>query len=310
VKTTSIFVFLVLLVSSGVFAVTSDVSVEGKLDLNTSVIFRQSTANYTLQWNNPAAARALTLSDPGADDTFVMTSETQTLTNKTLTDTSTFIQNGANNTKKVTFEASALPASETRAWVPGTGVPQNIQVFASSGTWTRPAGVGTVYVQVWGGGGGGVTAGNNTSGGGGGGGGYSAGLVSVNGNVTVTVGTGGGAGVNGNPSSFAGVATLTGAAGSTGATTTGGAGGAGSGGTINLTGGSGGNSEAADGASGGTGGGSPMGGAGGSGGPGANAGGVAVAGRAGTPPGGGGGGGQENGGLGGAGANGLVIVYY
>jgi len=188
-------------------------------------------------------------------------------------------------------------------------IPQNIQVFTSSGTWVKPAGVSKVYVQVWGAGGGGNTGAANQSGGGGGGGGYCAGLVSVSGNVTVTVGTGGGAGAAGGNSSFAGNTTLT-ANGGSGGGTTGGNGGTASGGTINITGGNGGSGRASDGAGGGSGGGSPFGGAGGSGGAGANASNPNTPGTDGCVPGGGGGGGAEQAGTGGAGANGLVIVMY
>ena len=46
---------------------------------------KQTAANYTLQWSNPAAARTLTIPDPLGNDTFVFLAATQTLTNKTLT---------------------------------------------------------------------------------------------------------------------------------------------------------------------------------------------------------------------------------
>ena len=216
-------------------------------------------------------------------------------------------------TSRARIDASSVTPGQTRIVPAGTGIPSSLEVFTSSLTWTRPAGVSKVYVQVWGGGGAGVTGSNNSSGGGGGGGGYSAGLVSVNGNVNVTVGAGGGtSGASGGSSSFAGGTTLTGAGGSGATTVTGGAGGAGSGGTINLTGGSGGISIAQDASSGAPGGGSPLGGAGGSGGCAAKAAttGISVAGRAGTSPGGGGGGGSEPGGAFGAGAAGLVIIMY
>jgi hypothetical protein len=53
--------------------------------LNTQLTLNQTTANYMVLWNNPAAARTLTIPDPGASDTFVFLAATQTLTNKTLT---------------------------------------------------------------------------------------------------------------------------------------------------------------------------------------------------------------------------------
>lgn len=53
--------------------------------LRTSLVLKQSTANYTIAWSNPASARALTIPDPGGDDSFVFLAATQTLTGKTLT---------------------------------------------------------------------------------------------------------------------------------------------------------------------------------------------------------------------------------
>ena len=67
-----------------------------------------------------------------------------------------------------------------------------MQVFTSSGTWTKPTGVSKVFVRVLGAGGG---SGGDTSGSilacGGGSGGYSEKILTVTGNVSVTVGTGG-----------------------------------------------------------------------------------------------------------------------
>lgn len=50
----------------------------------TSFILVQSGGNYTVQANNPAAARTLTIIDPGGADSFVFAAATQNLSNKTL----------------------------------------------------------------------------------------------------------------------------------------------------------------------------------------------------------------------------------
>jgi len=52
--------------------------------IDTSLILKQTTANYTLTWADPALARALSIPDPGGDDTFCFLAATQTLTNKTI----------------------------------------------------------------------------------------------------------------------------------------------------------------------------------------------------------------------------------
>lgn len=191
-------------------------------------------------------------------------------------------------------------------------VPTNIQVFTSSGTWTKPSTVSKVYVKVWGGGAGGAGGWSATiSAGGGGGGGYSEGYVTVTGDVTVTIGSGGASGTNGGNSSFAGGVTVQGNGGSTGSGVTAGAGGAASGGTINLTGGSG--QDGAQLSPGGQGGSSRFGGDGGDGGSYfGDYSGVSASGRVGGTPGGGGGGtGTGNSaGSAGSGGPGMVIVYY
>lgn len=110
-------------------------------------------------------------------------------------------------------------------WATATFVPHNIQVFTSSGTWTKPTGISNVYVKVIGKGG----TGNSSNGtnGGGGGGGYSEGMTAVTANVTVTIGS---------TNSFAGSVTISATSGSNSSGSAGGAGGTGSGGSINLSG--------------------------------------------------------------------------
>ena len=96
------------------------------------------------------------------------------------------------------------------------------EIFESSGTFTTPAGVTEVLAFVIGGGGGGGGTSVTADGGNGGYGGLAFGVVSVSGNVTVTVGAGG-AGTNsastgssGNTSSFSTLSATGGAGGLSG----------------------------------------------------------------------------------------------
>jgi hypothetical protein len=68
---------------------------------------------------------------------------------------------------------------------------KNYQLFTTSGTWVKPASVSKVFAIVVGGGGGGGAGQSGTNGGDGGYGGRGANLITVTGNVTVTVGAGG-----------------------------------------------------------------------------------------------------------------------
>lgn len=135
---------------------------------------------------------------------------------------------------------------------------------AGAGTWTAPAGVKCVDIEiVGGGGGGGSNNGGGSNGGGGGGGGYSRALISVTSGTAYTyaigaagtAGVGGNGGAGGNSTITVGATTLTANGGNGGAgdggAGTGGSGGTASGGDINSTGGTGG---AAGGAIGGIGG--------------------------------------------------------
>ncbi len=126
----------------------------------------------------------------------------------------------------------------------------NMQVFSTattSATFTVPAGVNKIMVEVWGAGGGGAAG--NVSCSGGGGGGYGKGIYPVipNTNYTVTVGAGGSGGgptpqvgTTGGSSSFGGLISATGGTGgTTGSTTSVGAGGISSGSPFSVSGGSG-----------------------------------------------------------------------
>jgi len=199
----------------------------------------------------------------------------------------------ASNEKKKVKKSNVATPIPPAGWT-------NMQVFTSSGTWTKPANVGKVYVKVVGGGGNGGTSGGSTDVfAGGGGGGYAEGIVTVTGDVTVTVGGAGGT------SSFAGSTTpqaTGGSSGGSGATAAGGAGGVGSNGDLNIQGEDGESRKYSSGAAnakeGGGGGSSVLGGAG--------KGAFNAAGNAGHNYGGGGGGGTSAG----AGAGGVVIVYW
>ena len=204
--------------------------------------------------------------------------------------------------------------------------PPTLQVFTSSGTWTRPSGCVRIKVTVQGGGGGGggCASGGSATGGGGGGGAGGAGIkivdVSAMPSVAVTVGGGGsgGSGASGGPgtaSHFGAHCSATGGGGGAyagpGAGGAGGTLGGGVGGDFNLQGGWGisGSFASAATIAGGNGGAALLGGGGGGG-----AGGYPA--RNGSNYGGGGGGGEALPGAGtragGSGAPGAVMVeeYY
>ena len=151
--------------------------------------------------------------------------------------------------------ANTVEVMSVQTEAASSGGMQSMQVFVSSGTWTKPSGVASVQVTVTGSGGGGGGGGStNTGGGGGGAGGTAIEFIDVSGtsSETVTIGaagaagsSGGGDGGAGNTSSFGSLCTATGGAAGIGNTTTelthGGIGGAGSGGDINIAGGGGSN---------------------------------------------------------------------
>ncbi|MBE3590015.1 MAG: hypothetical protein IMW98_04210 [Firmicutes bacterium] len=208
------------------------------------------------------------------------------------------------------------------------------QVFDASGTFTVPAGVTRIWIEMWGAGGGGG-GGSNVAGtwGGGGGGGSGAYLISNAVNVTpgqqitITVGAGGGGGASGNGGS--GQNGGAGGASSCLGYTAGGGGGGGGDNASNsdpASGGSGGtvvagrwgiaasvngNAGTQGGQNGGAGASAPYGGAGGAGGT-FDGSGQGINGLPGGAPGGGGGGagGNQPSAVGGYGANGRVVIYW
>lgn len=198
--------------------------------------------------------------------------------------------------------------------LPPAFVPTGIEVFTSSGTWTKPAGQSRAFVRIWGAGGG------STSDAGGGGGAYCEAKVTVSGNVTVTVGTAGSSGSNNTPgsaggnSSFAGATTPTAGGGGAASGSTGGTAGSASNCDISLSGTAGDTYPGAVNGVLGKGGDSGNGGRGGGGLYATSSTAVDII-QNGQFPGGGGSSAPRGsllggGGSGGSGANGLVIVYY
>jgi len=189
--------------------------------------------------------------------------------------------------------------------------PSSVQTFVAGGTWTKPAGVSTIVVEVVGGGGGGAGGATGEYGSAGGGGGYSKKLIDVTAiaSETVTIGAAGAAGATasnggaGGDSSFGAHATADGGAGGTYSTTSnfGGLGGVAASGDINIQGERGDSSDSTADSVVGGGGGTPLGFGGKSE--------RGSAGTAGTGNGSGGGGGSNNAVAGGAGKVGTIIVW-
>ena len=174
------------------------------------------------------------------------------------TSTTTTLKNNGNtylsvDTNDVVALTNPLPVASGGTGITtglvGLGGLVSMQVFTSSGTWTKPTGVTKVKVTVTGGGGGGGSTNYDDMANGGGAGATSIKIIDVTSvaSVTVTVGAGKAGSANntsssvvyGNPSSFGSYCTAVGGANCGGAWAIGGYGGTASGGDININGGDG-----------------------------------------------------------------------
>lgn len=141
----------------------------------------------------------------------------------------------ANGVSGTSGQVLGANTSGNLAWLNVAGGFSNFQVFNSSGTFTVPAGITKVMVELWGagggggGGGGGGYSNHGGNGGGGGGGGYVKDILNVSPgqSINVTIGSGGGYGLGGiagsinSPGQFGGGG-VNGAGSSFGTTTVGG----------------------------------------------------------------------------------------
>ncbi|MBI5465774.1 MAG: hypothetical protein HY974_00625, partial [Candidatus Kerfeldbacteria bacterium] len=106
------------LTSTGAIVGATNITASGttKSDTLTAISQLVLGSTNTLTIATPALATPTTATIPvlSGNDTFVFANQTQTLTNKTLTDTTTLFQNGTDTTKKLAFDLSPLTSATTR----------------------------------------------------------------------------------------------------------------------------------------------------------------------------------------------------
>ncbi|WP_413558359.1 beta strand repeat-containing protein [Bdellovibrio sp. HCB209] len=170
----------------------------------------------TLAWSK-LTSTPTTVAGYGITDAGTVTSITAGtgLTGGTITGTGTIaVDVGTTANKIVQLDANAkLPAVDASN-VSGLPPFRNMQVVSSTATWTPPAGVTKVYIQIWGAGGGGGGGSSDLlappGGSGGGGGAYASGFFTLadSNAVTVTIGTGGNKGNAGQTGSAGGTSSF------------------------------------------------------------------------------------------------------